>query len=164
MANSIAGVSISGSRLGREVTEPIEDSEPRFSFITRVGCICFGALAGLRRKLRFDPELLYVGAMFHDIGLISPYSSTTETVRKSTAPTRRESFCSSTRSRVRRLTCNVHTKSFLAGEIRGWLRLISNNMVQTSYGFRSAIAPPPAPPSNPSPFTALARWDRYARS
>jgi hypothetical protein len=38
----------------------------------------FGALAGLRKNLTFDPELLYVGAMFHDIGLTSTYSSTTE--------------------------------------------------------------------------------------
>jgi hypothetical protein len=38
----------------------------------------FGALAGLRKNLAFDPELLYVGAMFHDIGLTSTYSSTTE--------------------------------------------------------------------------------------
>jgi hypothetical protein len=38
----------------------------------------FGALAGLRKELRFDPELLYVGAMFHDIGLTSGYNSTSE--------------------------------------------------------------------------------------
>jgi HD superfamily phosphodiesterase len=28
-------------------------------------------LAGKRRGLRFDPELLYAGAMFHDMGLDS---------------------------------------------------------------------------------------------
>jgi HD superfamily phosphodiesterase len=38
----------------------------------------FGALAGLRKKLKFDPELLYIGAMFHDIGLTKQYSSATE--------------------------------------------------------------------------------------
>jgi hypothetical protein len=35
----------------------------------------FGALAGKRKNLAFDPELLSVGAMFHDMGLVLPYSS-----------------------------------------------------------------------------------------
>ncbi len=38
----------------------------------------FGALAGARKKLEFGPELLYVGAMFHDIGLTPEYRSATE--------------------------------------------------------------------------------------
>jgi HD superfamily phosphodiesterase len=38
----------------------------------------FAALAGHRKGLRFDPELLYAGAMFHDIGLMPGYSSATE--------------------------------------------------------------------------------------
>nr|WP_276592799.1 MULTISPECIES: HD domain-containing protein [unclassified Methylobacterium] len=38
----------------------------------------FGALAGQDRGLQFDPELLYAGAMFHDIGLIAAHSSATE--------------------------------------------------------------------------------------
>jgi HD superfamily phosphodiesterase len=33
----------------------------------------FGALQGRRRGLQPDLELLYVGAMFHDIGLTEPY-------------------------------------------------------------------------------------------
>jgi HD superfamily phosphodiesterase len=38
----------------------------------------FGALAGKRRGLGFDPELLYAGAMFHDMGLTRRHSSATE--------------------------------------------------------------------------------------
>src|SRR6202012_5358658 len=38
----------------------------------------FGALAGQRRGLEFDAELLYVGAMFHDLGLVPAYASATE--------------------------------------------------------------------------------------
>src|SRR5262249_33553739 len=37
-----------------------------------------GALTGLRRGLRFDRELLYAGAMFHDMGLTRRHSSETE--------------------------------------------------------------------------------------
>jgi len=33
---------------------------------------------GVRKKLKFDPELLYIGAMFHDIGLTKQYRSATE--------------------------------------------------------------------------------------
>src|SRR5260370_11496050 len=35
-------------------------------------------MGGVRKKLKFDPELLYIGAMFHDIGLSKEYSSATE--------------------------------------------------------------------------------------
>jgi hypothetical protein len=35
----------------------------------------FGAEQGRQQKLRFDPELLYVAAAFHDLGLIRKFSS-----------------------------------------------------------------------------------------
>jgi HD superfamily phosphodiesterase len=35
----------------------------------------FGSLAGKRRGLKFDPELLYIAAMFHDMGLTPQHSS-----------------------------------------------------------------------------------------
>ena len=38
----------------------------------------FGALAGVHRGLSFDRELLYAGAMFHDIGLMPKHSSKNE--------------------------------------------------------------------------------------
>lgn len=38
----------------------------------------FGALAGIRQELKFDPELLYIGAMFHDIGLTQAYRHSTD--------------------------------------------------------------------------------------
>ena len=78
MNSSIAGVSIPNSKLVREATELIRDTEPPLLFHHSTRVYLFGALAGLRKKLRFDPELLYVGAMFHDIGLTRSYSSTIE--------------------------------------------------------------------------------------
>jgi HD domain len=39
---------------------------------------CWGALTGIRRGLTFDAELLYAGAMFHDMGLTRQYSSPDE--------------------------------------------------------------------------------------
>src|ERR1700704_3023744 len=76
--SSVAGVSIPDSKLAREVTELIRDTEPPLLFHHSTRVYLFGALAGLRKELRFDPELLYVGAMFHDIGLTKAHSSTSE--------------------------------------------------------------------------------------
>ncbi|MGN6090928.1 MAG: HD domain-containing protein [Luteibacter jiangsuensis] len=38
-------------------------------FVHSMRVYAWGALAGERNRLTFDPELLYVGAMFHDLGL-----------------------------------------------------------------------------------------------
>lgn len=38
----------------------------------------FAAELGRQRKLRFNPELLYVAAAFHDFGLIKKFSSPDE--------------------------------------------------------------------------------------
>jgi hypothetical protein len=69
MDTSIAGIKIPDSKLAREVTELIRDTESPLLFHHSTRVYLFGALAGRRRELTFDPELLYIGAMFHDIGL-----------------------------------------------------------------------------------------------
>ena len=69
MNTSIAGVSIPDSKLTCEVTELIRDTESPLLFHHSTRVYLFGALTGQRRALKFDPELLYIGAMFHDIGL-----------------------------------------------------------------------------------------------
>src|SRR5689334_17426374 len=38
----------------------------------------FAAEQGRQQKLRFDPELLYVAAAFHDLGLLKKFSSESE--------------------------------------------------------------------------------------
>jgi hypothetical protein len=66
---------IPDSQLAREITEFIRDTESSLLFNHSSRVYCFGALAGQRRGMKFDPELLYAGAMFHDIGLVPSYSS-----------------------------------------------------------------------------------------
>lgn len=61
--------------LAREVTELVRDTESELLFNHSSRVYLFGALAGAHRGLRFDPELLYVGAMFHDMGLVPAYRS-----------------------------------------------------------------------------------------
>src|SRR5258708_10004691 len=77
-ATSIAGVEIPDGKLAREATELVRDSESPLLFNHSTRVYYFGALAGKRRGLKFDPELLYVGAMFHDMGLTPQYSSKTD--------------------------------------------------------------------------------------
>jgi hypothetical protein len=71
----ISGISIPDSKLANEITEFIRDTESTLLFNHSSRVYYFGALAGQRRGLKFDAELLYAGAMFHDIGLVRAYSS-----------------------------------------------------------------------------------------
>lgn len=75
---NIGGVRIPDSKLASAVTEFVRDTSTRLLFNHSSRVYLFGAIAGNQRGLKFDPELLYTGAMFHDIGLISDYSSTHE--------------------------------------------------------------------------------------
>jgi HD domain len=72
---SISGVTIPDSKLVREATELVRDTESPLLFNHSTRVYYFGSLAGNRRKLKFDPELLYIGAMFHDMGLTPEHSS-----------------------------------------------------------------------------------------
>jgi hypothetical protein len=74
----ISGISIPDSKLANEITEFIRDTESTLLFNHSSRVYYFGALAGQRRGLKFDTELLYAGAMFHDIGLVPAYSSLTD--------------------------------------------------------------------------------------
>ena len=64
-----AGIRVPDSRLSREITELVRDTEPPILFHHSSRVYYWGSLAGKRRGLRFDPELLYAGAMFHDMAL-----------------------------------------------------------------------------------------------
>lgn len=78
MTSTIEGVSIPDSKLAREVTELVRDTESPLLFHHSSRVYYFGALAGKKRGLSFDPEMLYVGTMFHDMGLTSQHSSAQE--------------------------------------------------------------------------------------
>ena len=72
---SISGVSIPDTQLAREINEFIRDTETELLFNHSSRVYYFGAIAGRQRGLEFDAELLYAGAMFHDIGLMPSHSS-----------------------------------------------------------------------------------------
>jgi hypothetical protein len=73
MSSAIAGVKIPDSKMARDLTQLIRDTESDLLFHHSTRVYLFGALTGQRKGLSYDPELLYVGAMFHDIGLTGAY-------------------------------------------------------------------------------------------
>lgn len=70
---TIAGIAIPDTPLVREVTDYIRAAEDDLLFDHSRRVFLFGALQGRRLGLQPDLELLYVGAMFHDIGLTERY-------------------------------------------------------------------------------------------
>ncbi|MDB6000223.1 MAG: metal dependent phosphohydrolase [Rhizobacter sp.] len=90
MSTSIAGIRIPDSQMAREATELVRDTETDLLYHHSRRVFLFGALTGQRRGLRFSDELLYIGAMFHDMGLMPAYSSATERFEVDGANTARD--------------------------------------------------------------------------
>lgn len=67
-------ITVPDSSLAREITDYIRATEGDLLFHHSSRVYLWGALAGMRRGLKFDLELLYAGAMFHDVGLTREYS------------------------------------------------------------------------------------------
>lgn len=75
MSLDLDGIRIPDSRLAREITDLVRDTASPLLFHHSSRVYYFGALAGRKRGLKFDPELLYCGCMFHDMGLTHQHSS-----------------------------------------------------------------------------------------
>jgi HD superfamily phosphodiesterase len=74
---SIADIVVPDTPLVRAITELIRDAEDDLLFDHSRRVFLFGALQGRRRGLQPDLELLYAGAMFHDLGLTERYRTST---------------------------------------------------------------------------------------
>jgi HD domain len=64
-----AGVAVPDTKLAREATELVRDATTDLIFHHSRRVYWWGSLQGRNRDVSFDPELLYIGAMFHDLGL-----------------------------------------------------------------------------------------------
>ncbi|MET7634001.1 HD domain-containing protein [Streptomyces sp. NPDC005078] len=75
MANdfSAAGVQVPDSKLAGEATQLVRDTTSDLIYDHSRRVYFFGSLQGRNRHLSFDSELLYVAAMFHDLGLGEPF-------------------------------------------------------------------------------------------
>ena len=69
-----AGVTVPDTKVAREATELVRDRTSDLVYHHSRRVFWWGSLQGRNRGLSFDPELLYVGAMFHDLGLDERFS------------------------------------------------------------------------------------------
>lgn len=83
MSETIAGVEIPDTNLVREATQLVRTAtddplvgDTLFHHSRRV--FLWGSLKARARGLEVDPELAYVGGMFHDLGLTAAYRSKTQ--------------------------------------------------------------------------------------
>src|SRR3954463_2203091 len=72
---TVAGIPIPDSALAREVTELVREIAPPLLFDHSRRVFLWASLQGEKHGLDYDPELLYVGAMFHDVGLVEGHRS-----------------------------------------------------------------------------------------
>jgi hypothetical protein len=73
-----SAIQIPDTKLAKEATEILREQSTDLLYNHSIRVYLFAAEQGRQAKLRFDPELLYVSAAFHDLGLIKKYSSDTE--------------------------------------------------------------------------------------
>src|SRR3954463_9225521 len=78
MTIAISGVKIPDSTVAREAAELVRQYENEMLFNHSVRVYVFGAIKGIRQKLKFDSELLYIAALFHDLGLVDHYHTETK--------------------------------------------------------------------------------------
>src|ERR1700735_4365002 len=90
MTLTVPGACIPDSKLAREITALVRDTVSPLLFHHSSRVYYFGALAGKHRGLPFDRELLYAGAMFHDMGLTARHSSPNERFEVDSANTARD--------------------------------------------------------------------------
>lgn len=76
MTEMIAGIRIPDSQMAQDATELVRDVASPLIFDHSRRVFLFGSVFGQEQALDYDPELLYVGAMFHDLGLTETYRRT----------------------------------------------------------------------------------------
>jgi hypothetical protein len=78
MSNLFSALAIPDSVLAKEATELLHEHSTDLLINHSIRVYLFAAEQGRQQKLRFDSELLYVAAAFHDFGLIAKFSSPNE--------------------------------------------------------------------------------------
>jgi len=78
MSDRSSALVIPDTVLAKEATGILREHSSSLLFNHSVRVYLFAAEQGRRRKLKFDAELLYVAAAFHDLGLLEKFSSPNE--------------------------------------------------------------------------------------
>jgi hypothetical protein len=72
---TIAGITLPDSVIAKQATELLLEHGTEFLYNHSLRVFLFASLNGQRTRAQYDPELLYVSAVFHDLGLTPTYSS-----------------------------------------------------------------------------------------
>jgi HD domain len=75
MSEIIAGVTVPDSAMAIAATELVRDTTTELIYNHSRRVFLFGSLQAERMGLKPNGELLYVAALFHDLGLVEPYKS-----------------------------------------------------------------------------------------
>jgi hypothetical protein len=75
MSEIVAGIRIPDSKLAREATDLLREHGGPLLFAHSLRVYLFGAIQGRHRNFKVDHELLYIGSVFHDLGLTAKYRS-----------------------------------------------------------------------------------------
>src|SRR5512147_1577281 len=78
MSNISSALVIPDSLLAKEATDLLREHSTDLLINHSMRVYLFAAEQGRQQRLRFDSELLYVAAAFHDLGLIKKFSSENE--------------------------------------------------------------------------------------
>jgi HD superfamily phosphodiesterase len=73
MTTAISGIEIPDTSLVRDATEFVRNAASPLIFDHSRRVFFWGSIRGRDRGLAYDPELLYVGALFHDLGLTEKF-------------------------------------------------------------------------------------------
>ncbi|MEV4952719.1 HD domain-containing protein [Paenarthrobacter nitroguajacolicus] len=76
MTEFIAGVEVPETELVREATSLVRDAAEEAVFHHSRRVFLWGTLQARARNWEVDPELAYVGGLFHDLGLTAKYRTT----------------------------------------------------------------------------------------
>ncbi|MBT2790072.1 HD domain-containing protein [Paraburkholderia strydomiana] len=75
MSKCVAGITIPSGPMSRAAAKFAIANMPDVLYRHSVRVFLFAALIGQRRRVAYDADLLYVTALFHDVGLTPPYQS-----------------------------------------------------------------------------------------
>jgi len=71
----IAGIKMPDSTIARQATELLREHGSGLLYNHSLRTFLFASLNGKQNRIKYDPELLYVSAVFHDLGLTPHYRS-----------------------------------------------------------------------------------------
>ena len=139
MTETIAGITIPDTALVHEATELVRAATSPLLFDHSRRVFLFGSLKGAHRGLRADPELLYVGAMFHDLGLTEKYRRTDQRFEVDGADLARDFLLAHGRSeadaRAVWLGIALHTTPGIANHLEPEVALVSAGVETDVLGF-----------------------------